>query len=361
MLKRLLHALSLLSIIAAALVFSALAEGAAVPPDGLYTVGVTSSSNMFRVTHCVLDVKGGTITATLTLSGHGYGYLYTGTGAEADQAPRRDWVPFAEDADGAYSYSIVVPALDVDTSVAAYSTKYSKWYDRTLRFQSGSLTPYERVPADGAYAVKAASDTLETDACTLAVKDGAMTVRLAIPGYEALRADGAEYPDEDGVFAFPLASLDRAASLEVRAAAGAWTAHIVRFSSASLERLTVVPDEGVYTIAAASDSNLFAVSGCRLSVADGVMTALVTVGNARYDIVFPGTAKDAPQAERNALIPAIPDADGAYTYALPLEALDAAVEIATWSAKSGKWYDRTLTFDSATLVPADGAAASAAP
>ena len=52
---------------------------------------------------------------------------------------------------------------------------------------------------------------------------------------------------------------------------------------------------------------------------------------------------------------------GAYTYALPLEALDAAVEIATWSAKSGKWYDRTLTFDSATLVPADGAAASAAP
>ena len=45
------------------------------PVDGLYTVGVTSNSNMFRVVKCVLRVEDGRLAATLTLSGKGYGYL----------------------------------------------------------------------------------------------------------------------------------------------------------------------------------------------------------------------------------------------------------------------------------------------
>ena len=59
---------------------SAIASESIVPEDGLYTIGVSSNSKMFKVNHCVLHVKDETITAVVTLSGQGYGYLYAGTG-----------------------------------------------------------------------------------------------------------------------------------------------------------------------------------------------------------------------------------------------------------------------------------------
>ncbi|MCD7820285.1 MAG: hypothetical protein LUH07_14765, partial [Lachnospiraceae bacterium] len=108
--------------------------------DGIYTIDVSSSASMFRVVACTLTVQDGEMTAVLTLSGTGYGYLYVGTASEAAAADSSEWVPFVEDSDGKYTYTIKVSALDEGISVAAYSIKNDKWYDRTLTFDSSTLT-----------------------------------------------------------------------------------------------------------------------------------------------------------------------------------------------------------------------------
>ena len=45
------------------------AETAPMPEEGLYTIGVQSSSRMFNITKCVLQVRDGQMTAVITLSG----------------------------------------------------------------------------------------------------------------------------------------------------------------------------------------------------------------------------------------------------------------------------------------------------
>ena len=356
MMKRLMGRIVLVAIAVALLACPAYADAGFVPDDGLYTIGVTSSSNMFKVVQCVLHVEDDTITAVLTLSGQGYGYLYVGTGEEANAAPKSEWVPFVVDADGAYTYAIVIPKLDTDLAVAAYSTRYSKWYERTLNFQSGSLRDYNMVPKDGSYAVKASSDTLEPGDCTLMVKGGAMTASFSLEGYDALRMGELEVAADGGVFSIAIPSLDKVVSVEAHSGE-AWSGHSLMFRSGSLTSLSVVPDDGVYSVSVRSDSNLFPVTGCKLTVKDGKMTACLAVGSTKYDSIYLGTAKDAMKAGESERIAADKDADSGCTYTFPVQTLDQEIPVATWSAKKSLWYDRTLVFDSATLAPDAGAAA----
>ena len=107
--------------------------------DGSYKVNVTSSSSMFKVTNCVLTSKDGNMTAKLTLSGTGYDYLYVGTSAEAALADKSKWIPYVEDENGMYTYTIPVSLLDTGISVAAFSNKRKLWYDRTLTFFSAGM------------------------------------------------------------------------------------------------------------------------------------------------------------------------------------------------------------------------------
>ncbi len=353
MFKQLTQRLILIALIVSLLGCTAYAEGTASPADGLYTVGVTSSSDMFRVTKCVLHVKDGVLTATLTLSGQGYGYLFAGTGEQADKTPQSEWVPYVEDANGAYTYTIAIPGLDLDVSVAAYSTKYSKWYDRTLVFQSGGLRAYEVVPADGAYTLAAVSATLQTGDCVIRITGGVMNATLSLPGFSTLRLGEAEYKETDGAFTFPIDSLDKDIVLALYTEGGVREEHTLSFPSSALAGLSIVPDDGVYSITAKSDSNLFPIEDCRLSVVDGRMTAFVTAGNTKYSYLFAGLAKDALRAEENIKIPAITGDGDTFTYAVPVPSLDQPIAIATWSGKASKWYDRTLMLDSATLSPAD--------
>ena len=102
--------------------------------DGVYTIDVTSSSSMFRVVACELTVKGGEMTAVLTLSGTGYTKMFVGTAAEAEKAAG-DFIDYVENAEGKYTFTIPVEALDEELSYAALGTK---WYDRTLTFESAT-------------------------------------------------------------------------------------------------------------------------------------------------------------------------------------------------------------------------------
>ena len=125
---------------AAALSGAAVAAAAAnVIPDGVYTVSVDSSSSMFRVVDCRLTVADGEMTAVMTLSGTGYGKLFMGTSDEAVNAAESDCIPFTEDAQGAYTYTVPVTALDTPINCAAWSIRKSEWYDRELVFRSDSI------------------------------------------------------------------------------------------------------------------------------------------------------------------------------------------------------------------------------
>ncbi len=105
--------------------------------DGTYTIDVESDSSMFRVVACELTVKDGRMTAKLTLSGTGYDQMYVGTKSEAANA-KEGFVDYEEDADGKYTFTIPVAALDEELSYAAHGTKSGNWFDRTLTFDAAS-------------------------------------------------------------------------------------------------------------------------------------------------------------------------------------------------------------------------------
>lgn len=108
---------------------------------GTYSgIEVSSSSSMFKIVDCTLTVgEDGQMSAVLTLSGKGYGKLFMGTGSEAAKADESKFIPFTENADGKYTYTVPVSALDSPIDCAAFSIKKETWYDRVIQFSSESL------------------------------------------------------------------------------------------------------------------------------------------------------------------------------------------------------------------------------
>lgn len=124
--------------------------GVVVPADGIYKVNnVVSNSGMFRVVGCTLTVKNGKMSAVLTLSGTGYDYLYLGTKEEAAKADKSLWVPFKEDNNGKYTYTVPLESLDKEIAVAAFSHNKQIWYGRTLVFHSDSLEKIGDISNEG--------------------------------------------------------------------------------------------------------------------------------------------------------------------------------------------------------------------
>ena len=226
------------------------------PEDGSYNnIGVTSSASMFKVVDCKLVVKDGKLTAVLTLSGTGYGYLYKGTKEEAAAEDKSTWIPFVEDVNGKYTYSLPLNSLaENKVKVAAYSTKYARWYDRELTFDFSDMDRIYPTAADGTYSIE-----VETGAA------------------------------------------------------------------------------------------MFKVVDCKLTVKNGLMSAVITLSGTGYDYLYMGTGADAEKADRKSWVPYVVDANGKYTYTIPVEALDKEIAVASHSIKKNQWYARTLTFKYDTL------------
>ena len=94
---------------------------------------------------------------------------------------------------------------------------------------------------------------------------------------------------------------------------------------------------------------MFRVVGCTLTSKNGKMTAVLTLSGTGYDYLFAGTGEQAAKADSSKWIPYTVNADGKYTYEIPVESLDQGLSVAAFSHKRQTWYDRTLTFESATL------------
>ena len=134
--------------------------------DGSYEITVDSSSTMFNITKCTLNVSNGKMTAVMTMHGKGYLYLFMGKGDDAESG----YIPFVEDPEGAHTFTVPVEALDVPVDCAAVSKNREKWYDRALVFRS-DLIPAECF-ADG---------VLKTPA-SLGLSDGEYTVDVTLSG-----------------------------------------------------------------------------------------------------------------------------------------------------------------------------------
>lgn len=106
--------------------------------------------------------------------------------------------------------------------------------------------------------------------------------------------------------------------------------------------------EGEYDIDVDSSSTMFKITECRLTVADGAMTARLTMSGNGYGYLFLGTGEDAEKAEESEYIPAEEEGD-AVAFTVPVEALDKEIDCAAFSKKKEQWYDRKLVFRADSL------------
>lgn len=159
--------------------------------DGTYDIAVDSSSSMFNITACELTVAEGKLTAVMHMGGTGYLYVYPGTGEEAARLDESALIPYAEDGEGAHSFTVPVEALDMGVDCAAFSRKKEMWYDRTLVFRADSLPP--EAFREGSFAT-AESLNLSEGTYTVSVRLEGGSGKAKVESPAALRVeDGAAY------------------------------------------------------------------------------------------------------------------------------------------------------------------------
>ncbi len=107
--------------------------------------------------------------------------------------------------------------------------------------------------------------------------------------------------------------------------------------------------DGVYDVKVDSSSSMFSVESCSLTVDQGVMNAVMTMGGTGYLYIFPGTGEEAAKADSADYIPFEETESGAHTFTIPVKALDEGIACAAFSKKKQMWYDRTLVFRADSL------------
>ena len=109
--------------------------------------------------------------------------------------------------------------------------------------------------------------------------------------------------------------------------------------------------DGEYVVGTECSSSFFHIEEAKLTVKKGKMTALLTMSSSSYLLVYPGTAEEAAAAPYEDYIPSV-EIDTWDTFTIPVEALDAELDLAAYSKKKKKWYPRKILFHAAD-IPAD--------
>ncbi len=107
--------------------------------------------------------------------------------------------------------------------------------------------------------------------------------------------------------------------------------------------------EGNWPVEVLCSSSMFRIEGCELAVSGGKLTVRLMLGGKGYLWAYPGTGKEASEASQDTYLSCEPDATGAAVLEFTIPALDAPVNLAAFSRKREKWYDRTLVFRSDSL------------
>ena len=107
--------------------------------------------------------------------------------------------------------------------------------------------------------------------------------------------------------------------------------------------------DGVYEVEVEVSSSMFPVEKAELTVKDGEMTAVLTMGVTGYLKLFMGTGREAAGSDVSAYIDFEVDENGKHTYTIPVEALDMPISCAAFSKNREKWYDRSVLFLAGSL------------
>lgn len=268
--------------------------------DGTYQIEVESSSSMFRIVDARLEVAGDEMTATITLSGTGYLKLFMGTGEEALEAGEEACIPFVEDAEGAYTYTIPVSVLDEEIDCAAYSKRKETWYDRKLVFLASSLP-------ESVVSVAETEDTVEDSGNVETGSDAKQEEDQA----EELPTAKVTHPDLTPV------------KLDVQD--GTYTMEV-----------SLIGGSGKATVA----------SPAKISVSDTDVTATIEWSSPNYDYMIVNGQTYLPvQTEGNS------------TFEIPVLALDQEMDVIGDTTAMSKPHEveYTLTFHSDTLKPVEEA------
>ncbi|MGN0482087.1 MAG: hypothetical protein ACI4HI_00905 [Lachnospiraceae bacterium] len=193
--------------------------------DGTYDMEVESDSSMFRIVNASLKVEAGKMQAVLTLGGKGYAKLFMGTGEQAVKADESKTAPYVEDADGAYTYTVSVEALNQPLDCAAFSKRKEKWYDHKIVFDADSLPKeaFEKnLPdlADGTYQVEVtltggSGRASITSPAKLTVKDQKLTAEIiwSSPNYDYMKIGNTVYQpvqkEGNATFEIPVVAFDK--------------------------------------------------------------------------------------------------------------------------------------------------------
>ena len=110
---------------------------------------------------------------------------------------------------------------------------------------------------------------------------------------------------------------------------------------------------GTYDVEVTSTSSMFRVVACKLTVTDEGMTAHLTLSGQGFGKLYLGRGAEAEKEDEGAFYLYGEDGEGRHTFDIPVEALDLPIPCAGWSIKREQWYDRDITFLSASLP--DGA------
>lgn len=108
-------------------------------------------------------------------------------------------------------------------------------------------------------------------------------------------------------------------------------------------------NDGTYEITVQSSSSMFRIVEAQLTVDGDQMTVAMTLGGTGYEKLYMGTGDSALTASEDAYYYFVEGDDGAYTYTVPIEALDQDTDCAAFSIRKQSWYDRVLVFQSDLL------------
>lgn len=196
--------------------------------DGSYFVEAESSSSMFRIVEAELTVSGGNMTAVITLSGTGYIKLFMGTGEQAVEAEETDYAVYAENPEGAYTFTIPVEALNQELECTGFSKRKEKWYDHQILFRADTIpqdallkriAPVEIDVEDGSYTIETElsggsgkASVTSPAAVSVTDKKGTVSLEWSSPNYDYMIVNGITYlpvnTEGNSVFEIPLWVLD---------------------------------------------------------------------------------------------------------------------------------------------------------
>lgn len=107
--------------------------------------------------------------------------------------------------------------------------------------------------------------------------------------------------------------------------------------------------DGVYDITVDSSSSMFNITSCELTVADGKMSAVMTMSGKGYLYLFMGKGEEAINADESEYIPFVENDNEEHTFTVPVEALDMGINCTAFSKNKEKWYDRIILFRADSL------------